>query len=199
MTKITPPSPLRASDYEAIEAALLDSARGRWFLNEYARQNRTADTQMLLDAITKLEASIMRPAGKDDNQDRIRSGLIEMSESIAQTRQEISAMASSNDDSRLVTATEELDSIVDATEKATSAILEAAVVGVPDEKWGEVGCAYVLPRPGNPLPNDGDLIAYCRQHLAPYKVPRHFIGVDDFPRTAAGKIQKHLLARPPGG
>jgi fatty-acyl-CoA synthase len=48
------------------------------------------------------------------------------------------------------------------------------------------------------LPDDGDLIAYCREHLAPYKVPRQFIGVDDFPRTAAGKIQKHLLARPPG-
>jgi fatty-acyl-CoA synthase len=78
------------------------------------------------------------------------------------------------------------------------AILEAAVVGVPDEKWGEVGCAYLLPRPGTPLPDDDDLIAYCRQHLAPYKVPRQFIGVDDFPRTAAGKIQKHLLARPPG-
>jgi len=78
------------------------------------------------------------------------------------------------------------------------AILEAAVVGVPDEKWGEVGCAYVLPRPGNQLPDDSDLIAYCRQHLAPYKVPRIFICVDDFPRTAAGKIQKHLLARPSG-
>jgi fatty-acyl-CoA synthase len=78
------------------------------------------------------------------------------------------------------------------------AILEAAIVGVPDEKWGEVGCAYVLPRPGNQLPDDGDLVAYCRQHLAPYKVPRQFICVDDFPRTAAGKIQKHLLAGPPG-
>jgi len=73
------------------------------------------------------------------------------------------------------------------------AILEAAVVGVPDEKWGEVGYAYVLPRPGNELPDEGDLIAYCRQHLAPYKVPKRFLRVDEFPRTAAGKIQKHLL------
>jgi len=78
------------------------------------------------------------------------------------------------------------------------AILEAAVIGLPDEKWGEVGCAYLLPRPGNQLPDDSDLIAYCRQHLAPYKVPRQFISVDDFPRTAAGKVQKHLLARPSG-
>lgn len=73
------------------------------------------------------------------------------------------------------------------------AILETAVVGVPDEKWGEVGCAYVLPRPGKVLPDTGDLVAYCREHLAPYKVPKRFIRVDNFPRTAAGKVQKHLL------
>ncbi|MDH3579086.1 MAG: hypothetical protein OEM91_00480 [Hyphomicrobiales bacterium] len=126
MNKINPPSPLRQTDYKAIEEALLDSAQGRWFLSEYSRQNRTADTQMLLDAITKLEAVVMRPGGNDDNDDRIRSGLIEMSESIAQTRQEIAAITSSEDDSRLVTATEELDAIVEATEKATSSILEAA-------------------------------------------------------------------------
>ena len=126
MNKINPPSPLRQSDYKAIEDALLDSAQGRWFLSEFSRQNQTADTQMLLDAITKLEAAVMRPADGGDNQDRIRSGLIEMSESIAQTRKEIAAITSSNDDSRLVTATEELDAIVEATEKATSSILEAA-------------------------------------------------------------------------
>jgi len=77
-------------------------------------------------------------------------------------------------------------------------ILETAVIGIADEKWGEVGCAYVLCRPGESLPDDGDLKAYCRQHLAPYKVPSRFIPVDDFPRTAAGKIQKHLLTRPSG-
>ena len=77
-------------------------------------------------------------------------------------------------------------------------ILETAVIGVPDDKWGEVGCAYVLCRPGEQLPGDEDLKAYCRQHLAAYKVPGQFIPVEDFPRTAAGKIQKHLLPRPPG-
>ena len=73
------------------------------------------------------------------------------------------------------------------------AILEAAVIGVADEKWGEVGCAYLLPRPGQTLPADIELIGFCKQRLAAYKAPKYFIRVGDFPRTAAGKVQKHLL------
>lgn len=72
-------------------------------------------------------------------------------------------------------------------------ILEAAVIGVADEKWGEVGCAYLLCRPGHSLPSDAELSAFCKQRMAAYKVPGQFIQVADFPRTAVGKIQKHLL------
>ena len=73
------------------------------------------------------------------------------------------------------------------------AILEAAVIGVADERWGEVGCAYLLPRPGHTLPDDFELTAFCKQRLAAFKVPKYYVRVDDFPRTAAGKVQKHLL------
>ena len=76
-------------------------------------------------------------------------------------------------------------------------ILEAAVVAMPDEKWGEVGRAYVLAQPGHQLPPAAEMTAWCRERLAPYKVPKAFVTVHDFPRTAAGKIQKHLLS--PGG
>ena len=69
---------------------------------------------------------------------------------------------------------------------------EAAVIGVSDQKWGEVGRAYVLPRPGT-SPEPAALSAYCRTHLAGYKVPRDFVIVTDLPRTAAGKVRKHLL------
>ena len=78
---------------------------------------------------------------------------------------------------------------------AHPAILEAAVVAIPDEKWGEVGRAYLLPQPGRELPAAGEITAYCRERLAPYKVPKEFVTMHDFPRTAAGKVQKHLLAR----
>jgi len=75
-------------------------------------------------------------------------------------------------------------------------ILEAAVTGVADEKWGEVGCAYLLQRPGQTT-DDDELVSFCRQRMAAYKVPRYFVRVEEFPRTAAGKVQKHLL--PPAG
>ncbi len=74
-------------------------------------------------------------------------------------------------------------------------ILEAAVVAIADDRWGEVGRAYVLAQPGHTMPEAADIQAYCRDRLAPYKVPREFVPVQDFPRTAAGKIQKHLLPK----
>jgi fatty-acyl-CoA synthase len=81
---------------------------------------------------------------------------------------------------------------------AHPAILEAAVLGVPDARWGEVGAAFLLARPGHACPEAAELTAWCRARLAAYKVPRHFHAVADFPRTAAGKIQKHLIAVPGG-
>jgi fatty-acyl-CoA synthase len=71
-------------------------------------------------------------------------------------------------------------------------VAEAAVVPVEDPRWGEVGRAFVRPRSGR-SPRSEDLDAYCRTRLAAYKVPRRFEIVADFPRTAAGKIRKHLL------
>jgi fatty-acyl-CoA synthase len=72
-------------------------------------------------------------------------------------------------------------------------ILEVAVIGQSDETWGEVGCAFLLPQPQHEVPKDHELRKYCRDRLAHYKVPGSFIAVSDFPRTAAGKVQKHLL------
>ncbi|PVA06766.1 AMP-binding protein [Thalassorhabdomicrobium marinisediminis] len=69
------------------------------------------------------------------------------------------------------------------------AILEVAVIGVPDEKWGECGAAFVLLRPGETL-DAAALMAWCRERLAAYKVPAHVRLVEEFPRTAAGKIRK---------
>lgn len=74
------------------------------------------------------------------------------------------------------------------------AISEAAVVAGPDLHWGEVGHAFILPIPGVAALDMVELETFCRARLAPYKVPKHFKMVSDFPRTAAGKIQKHQLA-----
>jgi len=75
-----------------------------------------------------------------------------------------------------------------------NAVLEAAVIGVPDTKWGEVGRAYLLMREGKSASPE-DLTRFGRENLAPYKVPKSFVFVSDFPRTPAGKVQKHLLPR----
>ncbi|WP_417482956.1 AMP-binding protein [Maricaulis sp.] len=74
-------------------------------------------------------------------------------------------------------------------------VQDAAVTGVPDEKWGEVGCAHIILRAGSDC-DAAALTSWCRERLAAYKVPRHILFARDFPRTAAGKVQKHLLPDP---
>lgn len=75
---------------------------------------------------------------------------------------------------------------------AHPALAQAAVVGVPDERLGEVGRAYVMLRPGAQA-TEAELIAWSRDTMANYKVPRSFAFVSDFPRNAAGKVLKTQL------
>ncbi len=72
-------------------------------------------------------------------------------------------------------------------------VAEAVVIGVPDQTWGEVVAAYVRSVPGQPAPSPQELRAHCRQRLAPYKTPLHWVFVDGFPMTPSGKIQKFKL------
>ena len=76
---------------------------------------------------------------------------------------------------------------------AHPAVAEVAVVGVPDETWGEVVAAYIRVAPGQSEPSSDELRAYCRERLAPYKTPLHWAYVEQFPLTPSGKIQKFRL------
>lgn len=78
------------------------------------------------------------------------------------------------------------------------AIVEAAVLGVPHDRWGEVGRAVVVLREEQHLDTDA-VIDWCRERLAPYKVPREVIFADDLPRSAMNKILKRELAGDIGG
>ncbi len=71
-------------------------------------------------------------------------------------------------------------------------IARVAVVGVPDARMGEVGRAYVVPRPGGTL-DPAEVIAWCRGHMANYKAPRSVEVVAELPTNAAGKVQRFLL------
>ncbi|WP_409180732.1 class I adenylate-forming enzyme family protein [Amycolatopsis sp. VS8301801F10] len=72
------------------------------------------------------------------------------------------------------------------------AVLDAAVVAVPDPKYLEAGCAVLVLAEGRSL-DEAELRAYCRAHLAAYKVPRHFVAQPELPRNASGKILKFKL------
>jgi fatty-acyl-CoA synthase len=67
----------------------------------------------------------------------------------------------------------------------------AAVVAKPDDKWGEIPCAFVELKPGATATAE-EMIAWCRKHLAGYKCPRHIV-FRELPKTSTGKIQKFIL------
>lgn len=71
-------------------------------------------------------------------------------------------------------------------------IAETSVVGIPDEKWGEIPKAYVVPIPGKELQAQ-EILNYCREKLAGYKVPRQIQIIDELPRNASGKVLKKAL------
>ena len=74
------------------------------------------------------------------------------------------------------------------------AVAQAFVVGLPDERMGEVGCAYVVPEGADP-PRPDELIRHCRERLARFKVPAHviYLSAGELPTTATGKVQKFRL------
>ena len=71
-------------------------------------------------------------------------------------------------------------------------VMEAAVVARPDAKWGETPCAFIVAKPGAGELTTEEVIAWCRAHLARFKVPRTIV-FGELPKTSTGKIQKYLL------
>jgi fatty-acyl-CoA synthase len=114
-------------------------------------------------------------------------------------------MATVNEDGYLLVVDRKKDLIVSGGENISSlelekailahpAILEAGVIPVPDEKWGEVPKALVVLKP-NAAVTESELIAFCRSRLAHYKCPRSFEFVTSLPKTATGKILKKDLRK----
>ena len=72
------------------------------------------------------------------------------------------------------------------------AVIEAAVIGVPNERWGEVPAAYVVIQEGESITEEA-LLDFCRERLARFKVPKHVLLIDELPRTPSGKVLKRHL------
>jgi fatty-acyl-CoA synthase len=71
------------------------------------------------------------------------------------------------------------------------AVLEAAVVARPDEKWGETPCAFIVLKPGMTATEE-EIVAHCRANMAGYKIPRTIV-FRELPKTSTGKVQKFVL------
>jgi acyl-CoA synthetase (AMP-forming)/AMP-acid ligase II len=74
-------------------------------------------------------------------------------------------------------------------------VFDVAVFGIPSDEWGESVHAVIVARPGANLAADA-VMAYAREHLASYKVPRSVTFIDELPRTGSGKILKRVLREP---
>ena len=72
------------------------------------------------------------------------------------------------------------------------AVLEAAVVARPDKKWGETPCAFIALKEGAGAVSAEEIIAFCRDNMAHYKIPRTVV-FRELPKTSTGKIQKYKL------
>jgi fatty-acyl-CoA synthase len=83
---------------------------------------------------------------------------------------------------------------VESVIAAVSGVADAGVIGVPDPRWGETGCAYVVLQPGAAITAE-HILSHCAARLARYKHPSSVRFVDALPRTASGKIRKDVLRR----
>ena len=95
----------------------------------------------------------------------------------------------------IISGGENISSVeVESTLYKHEKIMEAAVIGIPDKKFGEALCAVVVPRRGVTLTEE-EVVDYCKQKLASYKKPRKVIFADALPRNPSGKVLKRELRK----
>ncbi|TMF71283.1 MAG: long-chain-fatty-acid--CoA ligase [Chloroflexi bacterium] len=115
------------------------------------------------------DAAVMHPDGYAEIRDRIKDVIISGGENISSIE-------------------------VEGVLLRHPAVLEAAIVGLPHERWGEAPFAYVVLKPGASA-TEAELIAFTRDRLAHFKAPHGVTFVDELPKTATGKIQKFVLRK----
>ena len=113
------------------------------------------------------DAAVVHPDGYVEIRDRIKDVIISGGENISSVE-------------------------VEGTLLRHPAVQEAAIVGLPDERWGETPQAFVVLRDGQTASED-EIIAFARERLAHFKAPRGVTFVTELPKTATGKIQKYVL------
>ena len=84
----------------------------------------------------------------------------------------------------------EVETVINRVDK----VVESAVVGIPDPKWGEKVVAAVVTQPGGNL-DPNTIKAFCKEHLHDWKCPKEIIFIDDIPRNTMGKVLKHEVKK----
>jgi fatty-acyl-CoA synthase len=113
------------------------------------------------------DAGVMHPDGRIELKDRLKDVIISGGENISSV--EVEQVLASH-----------------------PSVAEAAVIAVPDSKWGEVVGAFVVPRSGTAVDRE-EVVTFARSRLAHFKVPKQIYVVDELPKTGTGKIQKFVL------
>ena len=143
MSSIISRPPSEDLAFEQIEAAVKETSRGRWFLEEFARRHRQADTLAVLDAIGQLQRSVQHalqaapaaPVGATKPVHARREDVLDMARAIAKAQAEIRSLRTAGEtESRFASASDELDGVIDTTEQATSKILSAAE-RIQEQAW----------------------------------------------------------------
>ena len=141
--------------------------RGNVIMAGYYNDSEATATAMRGGWFHSGDAAVMHPDGYIEIRDRFKDVIISGGENISSVE-------------------------VEGVMMQHPSICEIAVIGVPDEKWGETPCAFVVLNQGTSA-TDKELITYAREKLAHFKAPRKIMFVDQLPKTATGKIQKYVL------
>lgn len=97
----------------------------------------------------------------------------------------------------IISGGENISSIeVEGTLYEHPAVLEAAIIAIPHERWGEIPHAVVVLRDGSEEVTEKDIINFCRERMAHFKCPKSVQFINELPKTASGKIQKVVLRKP---
>src|SRR6202521_1786553 len=179
------------AEFEAIASAVNDTSRGRWFLSEYARRNRNADTRLVLEMLARVERTTARRTGGLEA-DRLRGDLVELTEAIARAKADMAAAGSETSAAEVAReAPKALETIVVTSERTTGDVLNAT------ERIQEV--AWMLRERGMPASICNELDALTAEVYSVCAAQdlnhRRIVLLTDLLRLVEGRIETMLAAK----
>jgi hypothetical protein len=179
------------AEFEAIASAVNDTSRGRWFLSEYARRNRNADTRLVLEMLARVERTTARRTGGLEA-DRLRGDLVELTEAIARAKTDMAAAGSETSAAEVAReAPKALETIVVTSERTTGDVLNAT------ERIQEV--AWMLRERGMPASICNELDALTAEVYSVCAAQdlnhRRIVLLTDLLRLVEGRVETMLAAK----